>query len=120
MIIFTNPINQNIMYYKTNNHARQKTLDPIRRLGSQIPEIVSFHQQMEFNFQKTSIGLRNVWQDWQAMQIKVFLFKLRYHNHLDATILHTEWTREEEIEMYKLHDEFGNKWAIISQKLSGR
>lgn len=44
----------------------------------------------------------------------------RYHNHLDSTILRTEWTPEQEQYLYKLHDEIGNKWAIIAQKLPGR
>ena len=34
--------------------------------------------------------------------------------------MHSEWSKEEEYEMYRLHDEYGNKWAIISQKLPGR
>lgn len=44
----------------------------------------------------------------------------RYHNHLDSAILRTEWSPEEEEHLYKLHDEIGNKWAIIAQKLPGR
>ena len=34
--------------------------------------------------------------------------------------MHSEWARDEELLMYKLHDNMGNKWAIISQKLPGR
>ena len=48
------------------------------------------------------------------------VFQVRYHNHLDSTILRTEWSPDEEQHLYKLHDEIGNKWAIIAQKLPGR
>ncbi len=48
------------------------------------------------------------------------LLQIRYHNHLDSTILRTEWTTEEEQHLYRLHDDIGNKWAIIAQKLPGR
>ena len=44
----------------------------------------------------------------------------RYHNHLDSMIMHSEWTKEEEDLMKRMHDEVGNKWAIISKKLPGR
>jgi len=39
---------------------------------------------------------------------------------LDSNIRRTEWTREEEEKLYNLHDEIGNKWAIIAQRLPGR
>jgi hypothetical protein len=54
------------------------------------------------------------------MQGTVTQQPLRYRNHLDSTILKTEWTNEEDQYLYQLHDEIGNKWAIIAQKLPGR
>lgn len=30
------------------------------------------------------------------------------------------WTETEERQLFRLHDELGNKWAIIAAKLGGR
>jgi hypothetical protein len=30
------------------------------------------------------------------------------------------WSEAEERELFRLHDELGNKWAIIAAKLGGR
>lgn len=58
-------------------------------------------------------------QESNADKGKTLLY-IRYHNHLDSTILRTEWTPEEEQHLYRLHDDIGNKWAIIAQRLPGR
>ena len=55
------------------------------------------------------------------MPIKVNLKVLRrYHNHLDSAIVKTGWSRDEEIRLFRLHDDIGNKWAVIAQELPGR
>lgn len=41
----------------------------------------------------------------------------RWHNQLDPSIKTTEWTAEEEVILFRLHNEFGNRWAKISQEL---
>jgi hypothetical protein len=49
----------------------------------------------------------------------VFLGLRRYNNQLDPGVCHEEWVLEEEKRLYQLHDELGNKWAIISHRLGG-
>ena len=44
----------------------------------------------------------------------------RWVNHLDPTLKHTPFTAEEDAQLCKLHDELGNKWAVIARKLPGR
>ena len=76
---------------------------------------------MESDCQKIGRRSSDVWKNRKAMSWKVRKYvNVRYHNHLDASIMHSEWARDEELLMYKLHDNMGNKWAIISQKLPGR
>lgn len=41
----------------------------------------------------------------------------RYNNHLDPALNREEWALAEEKKLFELHDQLGNKWAIISQKL---
>lgn len=55
----------------------------------------------------------------QAMQGQVNSCRFRYQQHLDPMMV-SEWTQEEEVKLYKLHDEIGNKWAVIAQKFPGR
>lgn len=49
-----------------------------------------------------------------------FLIYFRYHNHLDSNINTQEWTPEEEEILYLRHEEYGNKWSLISKSLKGR
>ena len=51
---------------------------------------------MECNCQDHGQLVRNKGQNGKAMQIKVHLPLLRYHNHLDESIVATEWTKQEE------------------------
>lgn len=54
------------------------------------------------------------WKDRQAMPIKVIIPKRRYQNHLKSSISTSSWTAEEDRELLKLHDLYGNKWSIIA------
>jgi hypothetical protein len=47
-------------------------------------------------------------------------FLCRYHNHLDASIVGGEWKAAEEELLFAMHEEVGNKWSAIAQKLPGR
>jgi hypothetical protein len=44
----------------------------------------------------------------------------RWNNYLDPTLVHTAFTEEEDKLLLSLHQEHGNKWAMISRQLSGR
>ena len=54
------------------------------------------------------------WKDRQAMPIKVIIPKRRYQNNLKSTISTSSWTADEDRELLKLHDLYGNKWSIIA------
>jgi hypothetical protein len=51
---------------------------------------------------------------------EVLLPPHRYNNHLNPLMLKDAWTQEEERQLFRLHDELGNKWAVIAAKLGGR
>lgn len=42
----------------------------------------------------------------------------RYNNHLDPSLSKDEWSHAEELALFRLHDQLGNKWAVISQRLN--
>lgn len=44
----------------------------------------------------------------------------RWRNHLDPSIVHTNWTEEEDILLFKLHSQYGNRWVKISSMMPGR
>ena len=46
----------------------------------------------------------------------IFRYQERF-NHFDEN---AHWTLEEENLMFSLHDQIGNKWAIISKNMCGR
>jgi myb proto-oncogene protein len=49
---------------------------------------------------------------------KVGLLPRRYNNQLDPALSRDDWTFQEERRLYRLHDELGNRWAVISSRLS--
>ena len=54
------------------------------------------------------------------MQRKVRHNRNRYQSVLEPSFFHLSWTEEEEKQMYMLHNELGNKWAQIAQRMPGR
>ena len=54
------------------------------------------------------------------MPIEVIDALLRYENHISSSGLRMEWTVEEEEKMIELHNEMGNKWALIAQNIPGK
>jgi hypothetical protein len=52
---------------------------------------------------------------------RTVLFVLRsYITHIDTSHPKEEWSYSDEQRMFDLHNELGNKWAIIGSKLDGR
>ena len=45
---------------------------------------------------------------------------VRYTSHIDTAHPKDDWGYEEEQRMFRLHNELGNKWAIIGSKLGGK
>lgn len=46
--------------------------------------------------------------------------RCRWHNHLDPSIKHSEWTPEEDDILILKHRQYGNSWAHIAKYLPGR
>lgn len=44
----------------------------------------------------------------------------RWLNHLDPSISRRVWTREENVQLIELHNQFGNAWARIAEQMPGR
>mmetsp|Transcript_12575 Transcript_12575/g.22831 ORF Transcript_12575/g.22831 Transcript_12575/m.22831 type:complete len:511 (-) Transcript_12575:51-1583(-) len=44
----------------------------------------------------------------------------RWINHLDPTIIKSEWTAEEDENLYQLQKRFGNRWKWIAELIPGR
>lgn len=93
------------------------------RGGGQDPQVSTLgaqSAQMGKHSQNHVVRVQHRWQKWQAMPRKVPYSLFRYHNHLDSAIVTTEWLPEEEEILLAEHEEIGNKWSAISQKLPGR
>ena len=54
------------------------------------------------------------------MQREVLSLRPRYNNHLNPSFAKEDWTSEEELLLVQLHNELGNKWAVIAARLGGR
>ena len=44
----------------------------------------------------------------------------RYENHICADTAKTEWTIEEELMLIQFHNEIGNRWSAIAQRIPGK
>ena len=44
----------------------------------------------------------------------------RYDNHISTELSKAEWTIEEELMLIHYHNDIGNKWAQIAQKIPGK
>jgi hypothetical protein len=44
----------------------------------------------------------------------------RWLNHLDPSISRRVWTRQEDVRLIELHNQFGNAWARIAEHMPGR
>ena len=44
----------------------------------------------------------------------------RWYNHLDPAVNKEVWSYEEELRLFEVHRELGNRWKEISMQLKGR
>lgn len=58
--------------------------------------------------------------DWKTMQGKVNNFLYRWQHQLNPTIVKEDWQPSQQLELFKLHVEHGNKWCKIAESLPGR
>lgn len=54
------------------------------------------------------------------MQGTVHLSIFSYTTHIDTSFPKEDWSGEEEQRMFELHNELGNKWAVIGGRLGGK
>lgn len=55
------------------------------------------------------------------MQRQVLRSKFRWNNHLKTGIpKESEWSYDEQIQLFKLQEKLGNKWTAIAKQLSKR
>jgi sugar phosphate isomerase/epimerase len=54
------------------------------------------------------------------MQRKVSLKLPRYITYINPSHPKEEWSFADEQRMFDLHNDLGNKWAVIGAKLAGR
>jgi hypothetical protein len=43
-----------------------------------------------------------------------------WFNHLNPIVVHSKWTLEEDLELFRMAGQLGTKWARISKALEGR
>ena len=54
------------------------------------------------------------------MPIKVGLFPVRWHNHLNPNVNKNAWTANEDKLMFEAHQLHGNRWTEIAKMFEGR
>lgn len=100
--------------------ARETALDFQVRQDPEIPEVIAACEKMEPNRKDPLTIILHPRKVGKAMPRKVHPYPSRYHNHLDESIVTTEWTKQEEQTLLQMHELVGNKWSQISLALPGR
>ena len=75
---------------------------------------------MEPHRSQTLLGLWYQRPERKTMQRKVTALLYRYISHIDTSQSKYNWTLDDEQKLIELHNELGNKWAIIGQQIGGR
>lgn len=75
---------------------------------------------MEPHRTQTARIARSEGQKWEAVQVEVKVDIGRYATYIDTSYRREEWSYEEEQRMVDYHNELGNKWAVIGNKLGGK
>lgn len=57
---------------------------------------------------------------WQAVQGTVPFFRVSYCTHINPAPLKEDWSHQEEQQLFALHNQIGNKWAVIGKQLGGK
>jgi len=76
--------------------------------------------KLESHREKDVSWLQNSSQKRQTMSRTVWPFELSYENHISSETSKAEWTIEEELMLIQYHNEIGNKWSLIAQKIPGK
>ena len=77
------------------------------------------HVQMESSGTTAS----RVWLEgsqWQTVQRTVRVFRVSYCTCINPAPLKEDWSRPEEEQLFALHNQIGNKWAVIGKQLGGK
>ena len=95
-------------------------MDLILGQDPEILEIAAGREEVEPDRTDLVARVLHPRQDGQAMPRKVQPTPSRYHNHLDESIVTTEWSKAEERILAERHEVVGNKWSQIALALPGR
>lgn len=79
-----------------------------------------WHAQLEPDCKKDVSRTKLIPKKRETMSRKVRPLKLRYENHINTDTAKIDWTLEEELMLIQYHNEIGNKWALIAQKIPGK
>lgn len=132
---------QNLFIYKANHLASCSILC---REGLQVPLIMLYdfcwekdmvwggrpstaaavwgarHAQLEYDCQTDVFGARNATKERQTVPGTVLYGSFSYENHINTETAKVEWTIEEELLLIQYHNDIGNKWSVIAQKIPGK
>ena len=95
-------------------------MDLIRRYPTKKHIRKKWPNKMEPYRTETTRRTRSPWSQWETMQRKVSIKIPRYITYINPSHPKEEWSFVDEQKMFDLHNDLGNKWAVIGAKLAGR
>lgn len=78
------------------------------------------HAKLVDDRQKNVLGARPAAKEREAVPRTVAPVPLSYENHINTESAKVEWTIEEELLLIQIHNDIGNKWSVIAQKIPGK